>query len=129
MKTKSAFMNLHYLITRDQNFVFTIVSYIAILLIFINMSLTTSPAIGIFASAIYLLINATYLGHAFFEKENTFIGFMLGVLLLMVILGLVAGAVMILYNLNNIGSVIVLFITSSFASFLNRKVKSKNVSL
>jgi len=93
------------------------------------MSLTTSPAIGIFASAIYLLINATYLGHAFFEKENTFIGFMLGVLLLMVILGLVAGAVMILYNLNNIGSVIVLFITSSFASFLNRKVKSKNVSL
>jgi len=129
MKTKSAFMNLHYLITRDQNFVFTIVSYIAILLIFINMSLTTSPAIGIFASAIYLLINATYLGHAFFEKENTFVGFMLGVLLLIVILGLVAWAVMILYNLNNVGSVIVLFITSSFASFLNRKVKSKNVSL
>lgn len=129
MKTKSAFMNLHYLITRDQNFVFTIVSYIAILLIFINMSLTPSPAIGIFASAIYLLINATYLGHAFFEKENTFVGFMLGILLLMVILGLVAWAVMILYNLNNIGSVIVLFITSSFTSFLNRKVKSKNVSL
>ena len=129
MKTKSAFMNLHYLITRDQNFVFTIVSYIAILLIFINMSLTTSPAIGIFASAIYLLINATYLGHAFFEKEYTFVGFMLGVLLLIVILGLVAWAVMILYNLNNVGSVIVLFITSSFASFLNRKVKSKNVSL
>lgn len=126
MKNKSVVLNLRCLITRDQKFVFTILSYITILLIFVNISLISSPAIGLLASVIYFLINATYLGHALFEQENAFVEFMLGLLLLIVVLGFVAWAILILYNLNNIASVIVLSITSSFASFLNRKVKSKN---
>ena len=126
MKNKSVFMNLEYLIARDQKFVFTMLSYIAIFAIFVNMSLTDSPVIGIAASAMYFLINATYFGHAIFERENIFIRFMLGNLILIVILGSVAWAVMILYNLDNIRSAMVLFITASFASLLNRKVKSQN---
>jgi len=126
MKNKSVFFNLQYLITRDQNFVFTVLSYLTILLIFVNISLVSSPAIGVASSTIYFLINATYLGHALFEQENAFVEFMLGLLVLVVILGLVAWAVLVLYSLNNIASVIVLSIASSFASFMNRKVKSKN---
>lgn len=126
MKNKSISMNLHHRITRDQKFLFTILSYITILVVFVNISLTNSPLIGLVASAIYFLINATYFGHALFEKENAFIAFMLGSLLLVVILGLVAWAVMISFNLDNIRSVIVLFVTASFASLLNRKVKSEN---
>jgi len=127
MKNSSVLMSLQNQITRDQKFAFTILSYITILLIFVNMLLINSPAIGVVTSAIYLLINATYLGHALFREENAFVKFMLGLLLLTVILGLVGWAVMILYNLNIIGAVMVLSITSSFASFLNKKVKSENV--
>lgn len=126
MKSRSVFLNLQRLIIQDQKFLFTIVSYIAILIIFVNLSLTNSPVLGILASAIYFLINATYLGRTLFEKENAFISFMLGTLLLIVILGLVAWAVMISYNLDNIRSMIVLLTTASLASLLNRKVKPKN---
>ena len=128
MKDKSVFMNLQHLITRDQNFLFTILSYITILIIFVNTSLTNSPAMGLVASAIYFLINATYFGHALFKREDLFVRFMLGNLLLIAILGLVAWAVMILYNLGKIGSLIVLSIADSLASFLNRKAKSKNAT-
>ena len=128
MKDKSVFMNLQHLITRDQNFLFTILSYITILIIFVNTSLTNSPAMGLVTSAIYFLINATYFGHALFEREDLFVRFMLGNLLLIAILGLVAWAVMILYNLGNVGSLIVLSITASLASYLNRKAKSKNAT-
>jgi len=128
MKNRSVFLNLQYLITQDQKFLFTILSYIATLVVFVNTLLTNSLVIGILASATYFLINATYLGHVLFKKENAFIAFMLGTLLLIVILGLVAWAVMISYNLDNIRSVIVLFITASLASILNRKVKSENAS-
>lgn len=128
MKNRSVFLNLQYLITRDQKFLFTLLSYIATLVVFVNISLSNSLVIGILASATYFLINATYLGHALFKKENAFIAFMMGTLLLIVILGLVAWAVMISYNLDNIRSVIVLFITASLASILNRKVKSENAS-
>ena len=128
MKNKSAFMRLQCLITRDQMFIFTIVSYITILAIFVNVSFTNSPTIGIPASVIYFLINATFFGWTLFKRENLFISFILGNLLLIVILGLVAWAVMVLYNLDNIRSAIVLFITASFASVLNRKVKSENAN-
>jgi len=126
MRNKSLFVNMQYQIIRDQKFVFTLLSYTTIFLIFVNISLVSSPVVGVIASAIYFLINATYLGHAMFEQENAFVEFMLGLLVLVVVLGLVAWAVLILHNLNSIASVIVLSITSSFASFLNRKEKTKN---
>lgn len=126
MKSRSVFLNLQCLITQDQKYVFTVLSYVTIFLIFVNISLVNSPIVGLGASAIYFLINATYLGHAMFEQENAFVEFMLGLLLLTVVLGLVAWAILILHNLNNIASVIVLSITSSFASFLNRKEKTRN---
>jgi len=128
METESLLAKLQYRITQDRKFVFTALSYVTIFLIFVNMSLINSPAIGIVASAIFLVINATCLGHALFERENALVRFLLGTLLLIVILGLVAWAVMILYSLNTLGSVTVLLITSSLASFLNIKVKSKNAS-
>ena len=119
------FVSLYEVIARDKMFAFTLLSYITIAAIFVNISFINSPMIGIVASVIYFLITATFFGHAIFESETLFMKFMLGILLSIVILGLVAWAVMILYNLDNVRSAIVLLITASFASFLNRKVKHK----
>ena len=128
MKNSSVFVSLHRVIARDKMFVFTLLSYVTIVAIFVNISVVNSPVIGIVASVIYLLINATFFGHAIFERETLFMKFMLGTLLSIVILGLIAWAVMILSNLDNVRSAIVLLIAASFASFLNRKVKHKNAN-
>jgi len=128
MKNSSVFVSLHNVIARDKMFVFTLLSYVTIVAIFVNISFINSPIIGIVASSIYLLINAAFLGHSVFETETLFMKFLLGTLLSIVILGLIAWAVMILSNLDNVRSAIVLLIAASFSSFLNRKVKHKNAN-
>ena len=127
MKGKSGFMEIEKLIVRDENLSFTLFSYIMILTIFINLNFFPSPAIGTMTSIIYFLINGTFLGRAFFEKENLFLRFMLGNFLLVLFLGLTSWAIMIIYNLDIIRSTIVLCIVTALSSLLNKRMKPKNV--
>ena len=128
MENRSLFTNLTQLITLDKKLSFTILSYISILTIFINLSLTSTPIIGVPATIIYFLINSAFIGMALFQNENLLLKLLLGALLLIVILGLTGLAVMILYNLDNLRSAIVLSITTSIASVLNKRMKSKNAT-
>jgi len=128
LEHKSLFTNLTQLITLDKKLAFTILSYISILMIFINLNLTSTPIIGAPATVIYFLVNSTFIGMALFQNENLFVKLLLGTLLLVVILGLAGLAVMILYNLDNLRSAIVLCITTFIASVLNKGMKSKNAA-
>jgi hypothetical protein len=127
MKNRSRLMAMEELIVRDEKLLFTIVSYITILMIFINLNFYFSSAIGTIASVIFFLINGTFLGRAFFEKEDLFLRFMLGNLLLVTCLALIAWVVMIIYNLDIERSTLVLCIVTALASLLNKRSKRKNV--
>jgi len=113
---------------QDEKFIFTIASYASILTIFLNISTVQSPVVGIAASILYLFINATFIGQAFFQNHNLFIKFLLGTLLLTAILSLVGLAIMLLYNLDNVRTAIALAITALLTSALNRRVRSKNAT-
>jgi len=126
MGEKSLLLNLTQLIAQDKKYLFSILSFLSVLAIFINLSLAHSPIIGITASALYFLINATFLGRAFSEDEKPFVRFLLGNLLLIVLLGFVGLAVMLLYNLDNLRSTVTLAIPPLCASLLNRRMKSKS---
>ena len=123
MERNSHFLKLQELTVSDRKLLFTTVSYIMILIIFINLNFTLSPVIGTPASIVYFLINGMFLGHVFFEKQDLFLRFMLGNLLLIVLLASVAWAVMIIYNLDTIRSTLVLCIVTAVCSFLNKRVK------
>jgi len=127
MKNKSRLVRIEELIIRDEKLLFTIVSYIMILMIFINLNFYFSPAIGTIASIIYFLINGILLGHTFFEEEDLFLRFMLGNLLLLTCLALIAWVVMTLYSLDITRSTLVLCIVTALASLLNKRKKRKNV--
>jgi len=128
MKTRSGFDKIEQRITRDENMLFTLVSYIVVLTIFINLSEFQSSILGLPASAIYFLINGIFLGHVFFEKEATFFRLMYGLLLLIMLLGFVGWLAVIIYNLDVVRFTLVLFIATTLSSLLNRKVKNKNVT-
>jgi len=117
------FLKLERLIVRDGKLLFTTFSYVMILLIFINLNFILSPAIGIPASIVYFLINGMFLGHSLFENQDIFLRFLLGSLLLVVFLGIAAWAVMIIYNLDVIRSIIVLCIVTTLCSVLNNRTK------
>lgn len=128
MESRFRYRKLEELIVRDHNFIFTIFSFLLILIIYLNLSFTSSPIIGTAASIAFFMINGIFLGHAFFEKENAFLSFLLGSLLFIVFLGLVAWIVMILHNLDIVRSTIVLCIVTALSSFLNRRMKHKNAT-
>ena len=127
MKNKSRFIVMEESIIRDEKLLFTTVSYIMILVIFINLNFYFSPAIGTVASITYFLINGIFLGRAFFEKEDLFLRFMLGSLLLVTFLAMIAWVIMIIYNLDITRSILVLCIVTALASLLNKRKKRKNV--
>ena len=126
MKNTSRFVIIEELIVRDEKLLFTMVSYIATLMIFINLNFSLSPAIGTTASIIYLLINGAFLGRAFFEKEDIFVRLMLGILLLVAVLGILAWAMMIVYNLDMIQTTLALSVVTALCSFLNKRMMRKN---
>jgi len=128
MKTGSGFDNIEQRITRDEKMLFTLVSYIVVLTIFINLSEFQSSILGLLASAIYFLINGVFLGHVFFEKETAFFRLMYGFLLLIMFLGFVGWLAVVIYNLDVVRFTLVLFIVTTLSSLLNRKVKNKNVT-
>lgn len=129
MKGKRRLSELENLIASDEKLFFTLLSCSTILIIFVNLSVTRSSVVGGITSVIYLLINGTFLGHVFFEKENPFIRFMLGNLLLILLLGLTSWAIMIIYNLDTIRSTIVFCIVAVLSSLLNKWMKPKNANL
>lgn len=128
MGHKSPFVNLTQLIVEDRKLLFTILSYTSILAIFINLELADSLVVGLTASVIYFVINATFIGQALFEGESLLTRFLMGILVLIVLLGFVGLTVLLLYNLDNLRSVITLCIPPFFASLLNKRMKSKNVA-
>jgi len=113
-------------VAQDKKFQYTIISYVAILVIFLNLNGFQSPLIGLSASVIYLVINAVFLGNAFFQKENTFLRLIFGVLSLIMILGFVGWLIMIIYNLDFIMFTLVLLITTTVSSLANRRMKHRN---
>jgi hypothetical protein len=118
-------MNLTQLIIEDKKLFFTILSYMSILIIFINSNLTLSSIIGITASIVYFLINATFIGNALFQSENSVVKFLLGNLIFIVILSLIGLTVLILHNIDNLRTTIVLSAATFLASILNRRMQSK----
>jgi len=125
---RSKLTYLTQLVIRDEKLIFTVASYASIITIFLNISTVQSLVVGIAASIIYLFINATFIGQAFFQSHNLFIKFLLGTLLLIAILGLVGLAIMLLHNLDNVRTAIALSITALLTSALNRRVGPKNAT-
>jgi len=125
LKTNFRFDRIEQRITRDKKLLFTMISYVVVLLIFINLSEFQSSVLGLLASAIYFLINGIFLGHAFFEKETAFFRLMLGLLLLVMLLGFVGWLAVIIYNLDVTRFTLVLLVVATLSSLLNKKVKNK----
>jgi hypothetical protein len=113
---------------RDRSFIYTITSYSVIVAIFVNLNNLRSPFVGFMAFAIYFLINAVFLGNAFFEKEKAFFRLLFGVLVLIMLLGSVGWVIMIIYNLDIAMFTLVLIIATTISSFFNRRVKHENAA-
>jgi len=128
MKWAVSFEIVEKSVVYDKNFIYTIASYSVILAIFMNLNSLHSPLIGLIASVIYSGINAIFLGNAFFGEENTFFRFMFGFLSLTMLLGFVSWLIMIIYNLDVLRSILVLLITTTLSSLLNRRRKHKNAT-
>jgi len=126
MKTRLGLGKVEQEITHDEKLLFTLISYVIILIIFANLSGFQSPVLGLLASAFYFLINGIFLGHAFFEKETAFFRLILGLLLLIMLLGFVGWLAVIIYNLDVIRFTLVLIIVATISSLSNKRVKSKN---
>ena len=125
MKTSSQFSKITVAIETDNKFQFTIFSFLIVFSIYVNLSFIRSLAIGIAATLTFFLINGTFLGHAFFEHEASFLRLILGILLLITLLGLVAWAVMITYNLDIMRSTIALTAVTFLSSFSNNFQKKR----
>jgi hypothetical protein len=127
MKWALRFRIVEKSVVRDKNFLYTIVSYSVTLAIFLNLNSFQSPLVGLVASLIYFVINAVFLGNACLAKENGFFRLMFGVLLLIMFLGFV-GWLILIYNLDVIRFTLVLLITTTLSSLLNRRMKHKNAT-
>jgi hypothetical protein len=126
MDGNSRFLKLQKVIVRDHNFIFTIFSFLLILIIYLNLSFASLSIIGIVASLAYFMINGIFLGYAFFGKATPLFRLMFGVLLLIMLLGFVGWLAVIIYNLDIIRFTLVLFIVTTISSLINRKVKNSN---
>jgi hypothetical protein len=126
MKWALRFRIVEKSVVRDKNFLYTIVSYSVTLAIFLNLNSFQSPLVGLMASAVYSVINAVFLGNACLAKENGFFRLMFGVLLLIMFLSFVGWLIMIIYNLDVTRFTLVLLITTTLSSSLNRRMKHKN---
>jgi len=109
-------------ITLDRFLIFTLISYVAVAAIFVNMAILKLPALGLIATTIYFLINGVFLGNAFFAKENSLLRLMLGILLLVMLLGLIDWVVIIVASLNTLMLTLALVIASTASSVLKRMV-------
>jgi len=126
MESLLRFDKIEKSIAQDKKSLYTIISYIAILAIFLNLNSLQSPLIGLAASIIFSMINVVFLGNAFLEKEPPLLKFTLAVLLFVMLLGFTGWLIMIIYNLDIIEFTFVLVVTTTLSSLLNRRTKHKN---
>lgn len=123
MLKETRFEKLEKFVLRDPRLSFTIICYLVIMVIAINVTFVNSVLIGIPATIIYFMINGIFLGNAFFEKEDPFLKFVLGGLLLIVFLGVISWIVMMIYNLDAVRSAIVLCIVATLSSLMSKVAK------
>lgn len=119
---------LEGLIAENPKLIFTMISYALILILYVNLNTFRSPLLGLLTSVLYFLVNGIFLGQAFFRKEQTFFRLALGMLLLTLILGFVGWLAVIIYNLDLLQFALVLFVSTTLSSLLNRKVKKRNAT-
>ena len=108
-------------IIEDAKFRFTVVSYLLVLVFYINLKITQSFIIGVFSFVLYFLINGTFLAHFLFEKEPLFFRVLFGALLLIILLGFFGWLVMIIHNLNTDLFSVTLLVAATISSLINRK--------
>lgn len=135
MLKETRFEKLEKRVLRDARLSFTIICYLMIIVIAINVTFVNSVLIGMPATIIYFMINGIFLGNALFEKEDLFLKFMLGTVLLIVFLGLISWVVMMIYNLDAVRSAIVLCTGATLSSLMSKVAKysisiefSRNIS-
>jgi hypothetical protein len=120
MIEKSPSEKLEELIVNDRRPLFTLVSFLTVLTILINLNSVNLPVIGAIASIFYLFINGVFLGHAFFEEVEFIPKLLLGNLLLLSLLGFSSWATVVVSNLGVISVMIVLFVVAAFSSLASR---------
>lgn len=123
MKRKIDLRRLEDAITHNKKLAFTTLSFVTVLIIFVNLSYTHSASLGFIALSIFFFVNSTFWGNVFFEKENTLLRFTLGTLLLIVFLGLTSWVFIIIYNLDLRMTVLVLSVVAALPILVRVKPK------
>ena len=113
-------------VVQDKKFLCTIVSYLTALVVFLNLKSLQSPLVGLTAFATYFVINAVFLGNAFFKEENAFFRLAFGALLFIMLLGLVGWVTLIVHNLDILRVILVLLVTATLSSLLNMRMRHRN---
>jgi hypothetical protein len=126
MENDSSPTNLTRFITQERILVFTVILFGSVVAVSLNLNIVRSPILGVSASILFLLISSIMMGQALFRNENSVTKLLLGSLIVIITLGLVGWVVMILYNLDNTRIAVVLFVTASLASILNKGMNSGN---
>jgi len=120
------FHKIEELIAEDSKHVFTLISYLTIILAYINLNTVHLFLVGLIAFTMYFVTIGTFLGRAFFSEEEAFFRFALGILLSIMLLGLVGWLVMIIYDLETAPFALVLLVTTTVSSVLNRRMRRRN---
>jgi len=128
MKWALKFASIEKSVVQDEKFLYTIVSYSAILAMFANLNSFQFPFIGLMSSVIYLGINAVFLGNAFFKKENAFFRLMFGILLFTMFIGFVGWLTLIIHNLDITRVTLVLLVVATSSSLFNRRMRHRNAA-
>ncbi len=126
MENDSSLTHLTRLITQERILFFTIILFGLVAAIFLNLNMVRSPILGTSASILYLLISSIMIGQALFRNENFFTKLLLGSLIVLITLGMVGWIVLILHNLDNTRTTVVLFVTASLASIVSKRMNSGN---
>jgi len=119
------FQKAERIVVRDGKLLFTQLSLLSVLLTFVNMIFIGSAVLGIVPSLIYFLINAMFLGNAFFDDEAPFERLGLGSLLLITIIGLIGWAILIAFGLGVLLTTLTLCIAAALCSLANRLARYK----
>jgi len=127
-KRVNQFTKVENRIVANRRCVFTAVSYLAVAILSVNTAFVRSVILGATASLIFFVINALFLAHALFRKEDDFFRLMFGVLLLIMLLGFVGWLIMIVYNLDALRFTLTLVIVASLSSSANIRTKYKNAT-
>lgn len=124
----SQLSRLEELVVQNPKHLFTLVSLILVLVIYVNLNTLQSPILGLPASIVYFIINGVFLGHAFFKEEAASFQLLLGILLAIMLLGFLGWLAVALDKIDLASFTLVLLLATTFSSLLNRKVKGKNAS-